>query len=100
MNLHACFLVFLSDNHASLLLDADCFHLLEWCIASYPSDNVLQQSATATLQRLQTTLSQNEHLQSRFTARHAERRTALEEVLLPEDELWISDSEAESEDEE
>lgn len=85
------------DNHASLLLDTDCFHLLEWCIASYPSDNVLQQSATATLQRLQTTLSTNEHLRSRFAARQAERRSALEEVLLPDDELFISDSEPESE---
>jgi hypothetical protein len=60
---------------------------------------VLQQSATATLQRLQTTLSQNEHLRTRFAARQAERRSALEEVLLPEDELFISDSEPESDDE-
>jgi hypothetical protein len=89
-----------SDNHAALLLEPDCFHLLEWCIASYPTDNVLQQSATATLQRLQATLSQNEHLRARFAARHAERRAALEEVLLPDGELFISDSEAESDDEE
>jgi hypothetical protein len=79
------------------LLETDCFHLLEWCIASYPSDNVLQQSATATLQRLQTTLSRNEHLRARFAARQVERRNALEEVLLPDDELFISDSEPESE---
>ena len=72
---------------------------MEWCIASYPSDHVLQQAATATLQRLQTTLSGNEHLKGRFAARQAERRPVLEELLLPEDELWLSDSESEGEDE-
>jgi hypothetical protein len=97
---HYSYLPTLQDNHAALLLDADCFHLLEWCIASYPTDLVLHQSATATLQRLQTTLSRDERLRARFAARHAERRAALEQELLPEGELFLSDSEAESDDEE
>lgn len=82
-----------TDHHPSLLLDADCYHLLEWCVASYPTDAVLQQSASAALQRLQATLSKHESLRRRFQAKHVERKTALEaELLLPEDELWISDS--------
>lgn len=62
-------------------------------MASYPTDAVLQQSASAALQRLQATLSKHESLRRRFQAKHVERKTALEaELLLPEDELWISDS--------
>jgi hypothetical protein len=40
--------------------------MLEWCIANCRSDQVLQQSATLTLHRLQMTLSNDGDLRNRF----------------------------------
>ena len=44
------------------------YQMLEWCLANYRTDRVLQQSAGGTLHRLQTTLSNDEDLRLRFTA--------------------------------
>jgi hypothetical protein len=44
------------------------FSFLIRCLANYRTDPVLQQSATGTLHRLQTTLSSNKSLHARFTA--------------------------------
>ena len=53
--------------HSKLLLTPNCYQMLEWSLANYRSDRVLQQSALGTLQRLQLTLSNDENLRSRFT---------------------------------
>ena len=42
--------------------------MLEWCLANYRTDQVLQQSAAGTLHRLQVTLSNDENLRTRFAA--------------------------------
>lgn len=54
------------NNHRALLLTPNCYQMIEWCIANYRHDNVLQKSARGTLQRLQTTLSSNETLRNQF----------------------------------
>jgi hypothetical protein len=54
------------NNHAVLLLTPNCYQMIEWCIGNYKGDNVLQQSARGTLQRLQTTLSRNDSLRHNF----------------------------------
>ena len=56
------------DYHNDLLWTPNCYQMLEWCLANYPSDQVLQQSAAGTLHRLQITLSGDEGLRSRFMA--------------------------------
>jgi hypothetical protein len=56
------------DYHNQLLWTPNCYQMLEWCLANYPSDQVLQQSAAGTLHRLQSTLSADESLRSRFMA--------------------------------
>jgi hypothetical protein len=53
--------------HRTLLLTPNCYQMIEWCIGNYRHDNVLQQSARGTLQRLQLTLSINESLRHEFT---------------------------------
>jgi hypothetical protein len=55
------------NNHAILLLTPNCYQMIEWCIGNYSCDNVLQQSARGTLQRLQITLSRNESLRHKFS---------------------------------
>lgn len=58
----------LNEAHHSLLLwTPNCYQMLEWCLANYPHDHVLQQSAGGTIQRLNATLSTNEELRARFT---------------------------------
>jgi hypothetical protein len=54
------------EYHNILLWTPDCYQMLEWCLANYRTDQVLQQSATGTLQRLQMTLSNDAELRSRF----------------------------------
>lgn len=56
------------DFHRTLLWTPNCYQMLEWCLANYRTDRVLQQSAGGTLHRLQTTLSNDEDLRLRFTA--------------------------------
>jgi hypothetical protein len=50
----------------SLLWTPHCFQVLEWCIANYPTDQVLRRSAVSTLHRLQVLLTANESLRARF----------------------------------
>lgn len=57
-----------NDYHTTLLWTPNCYQMLEWCLANYRSDQVLQQSAAGTLHRLQTALSSDEDLRARFTA--------------------------------
>lgn len=54
------------DYHATLLWTPQCYQMLEWCVANYKTDRVLQQSATGTLLRLQSTLSTNEAMRGSF----------------------------------
>ena len=56
------------DYHSALLWTPNCYQMLDWCLANYRSDQVLQQSAAGTLHRLQMTLSQDETLRARFAA--------------------------------
>jgi hypothetical protein len=54
------------DYHTVLLWTPQCYQMLDWCVTNYRTDQVLQQSATGTLQRLRLTLSQNETTRVRF----------------------------------
>lgn len=70
-----------TEYHTSLLLTPNCYQMLEWCLANYPTDQVLQQSAAGTLHRLQITLSGDEKLRTRFTASlSAQQRLSLEQA--------------------
>lgn len=54
------------EYHAALLWTPECYQMLEWCVANYQADQVLQQSARGTLHRLQLTLTRNQDLRRRF----------------------------------
>ena len=54
------------EYHRTLLFTPHCYQMLEWCIANYRNDNVLQQSAGGTLQRLQLSLASDDMLRSHF----------------------------------
>lgn len=54
--------------HSTLLWTPNCYQMLEWCFANYRTDQVLQQSASGTLHRLQLTLSNDDELRSRFAS--------------------------------
>ena len=56
------------EYHATLLWTPNCYQMLEWCLANYRTDQVLQQSAAGTLHRLQTSLGRSESLRIRFGA--------------------------------
>jgi hypothetical protein len=60
--------------HTAMLWSPNCYQILEWCLGNYRTDQVLQQSAAGTLHRLQTTLSRDETLRIRFTAKLQERQ--------------------------
>ena len=65
--------------HSTLLWTPNCYQMLEWCLANYRTDQVLQQSAAGTLHRLQVTLSNDENLRSRFAASiQAQQQLSLE----------------------
>ena len=67
--------------HRHMLLIPHCYQMLEWCLANYRTDQVLQQSATGTLHRLQATLSSNDSLRARFTAAlQAQHRVSLQQA--------------------
>jgi hypothetical protein len=67
--------------HATLLWTPNCYQMVEWCLANYRSDQVLQQSAAGTIHRLQVTLSNNEDLRQRFTSSlHSQQQSSLEQV--------------------
>jgi len=55
------------EYHVVLLWTPQCYQMLEWCIANYRTDQVLQQSATGTLHRLQSTLSSNKDMRDKFS---------------------------------
>jgi len=55
------------DYHVILLWTPQCYQMLEWCIANFRTDQVLQQSATGTLHRLQSTLASDEEMRIRFS---------------------------------
>merc|ERR1711935_173982 len=55
------------EYHVILLWTPQCYQMLEWCVANFRSDHVLQQSATGTLHRSQSTLASDEQLRSRFS---------------------------------
>jgi len=69
------------EYHSALLWAPNCYQLLEWTMANYPQDQVLQQSAAGTLHRLQITLSGDEGLRARFTASlQAQQQLSLEQA--------------------
>jgi len=53
--------------HNVLLWTPNCYQMIEWCIENYKHDKILQRSAQVTLQRIQTTLSNDDALRDRFT---------------------------------
>ncbi|KAL3897413.1 MAG: hypothetical protein SGARI_006924 [Bacillariaceae sp.] len=69
------------DYHGTLLWTPQCYQMLEWCIQNYRTDQVLQQSATGTLHRLQLTLSQNENMRTRFSeSLRSQQQLAIEQA--------------------
>lgn len=67
--------------HETLLWTPNCYQMLEWCLANYRTDQVLQQSASGTLNRLQTTLSSNDNLRTRFAdSLNAQHRRSLQKA--------------------
>ena len=69
------------DYHSTLLWTPNLYQMLEWSIGNYRTDQVLQQSATGTLHRLQLTLAQNDDLRARFSeSLRSQRHTALEQA--------------------
>lgn len=65
--------------HTTLLWTPNCYQMLEWALANYRGDMVLQQSAAGTLHRLQVTLSNDDNLRSRFAASiQAQQQVSLE----------------------
>jgi hypothetical protein len=67
------------ECNEALLWTPGCYQMLEWCLANYRTDQVLQQSAAGTLHRLQTTLSRSEGLRERFNASiRAQQQSSLE----------------------
>lgn len=55
------------EYHSTLLWTPSCYQMLEWCLGNYRTDQVLQQSASGTLHRLQGTLSRDDDLRAKFT---------------------------------
>lgn len=67
--------------HSALLWTPNCYQMLDWCLANYRTDQVLQQSAAGTLHRLQITLSSDETLRARFSSSlQAQQQLSLEEA--------------------
>lgn len=65
--------------HHTLLWTPNCYQMLEWCLANYRTDQVLQQSAAGTLHWLQVTLSNDEKLRTKFAASiQAQQQLSLE----------------------
>jgi len=69
------------EYHRALLRTPSCYQMLEWSLANYRTDPVLQQSAAGTLHRLQMTLSSNQSLRLQFAASlYAQRQQSLEQA--------------------
>jgi hypothetical protein len=79
-----------TEYHTTLLWTPSCYQMLEWCLANYRTDLVLQQSAAGTLHRLQQTLSSHGELRHQFTSflqsqqQHSLEQAHEEAVLLHE----------------
>merc|ERR1740121_3110448 len=56
------------EYHTTLLWTPNCYQMLEWALANYRNDQVMQQSAGGTLHRLQSTLASDSNLRVRFAA--------------------------------
>jgi len=69
------------EYHVTLLWTPNCYQMLEWCLANYRTDQVLQQSAAGTLHRLQTTLSNDDDLRARFASSlQSQQQSTLEQA--------------------
>jgi hypothetical protein len=69
------------EYHEALLWTPNCYQMLDWCLANYRTDQVLQQSAAGTLHRLQMTLSSDERLRARFASSlQAQQQLSLEQA--------------------
>jgi hypothetical protein len=69
------------EYHTTLLWTPNCYQMLEWCLINCHSDQVLIQSATLTLHRLQMTLSNDDDLRNRFAKSfQSQQQTALKEA--------------------
>lgn len=69
------------DYHTTLLWTPCCYQMLEWCLANYRTDQVLQQSAAGTLHRLQETLARDSELRHQFASfLQTQQQTSLEQV--------------------
>ena len=69
------------EYHRSILWTPNAYQMLEWCIGNYRHDQVLQQSAGGTLQRLHQTLANDNDLRMRFLETiQAQQQSQLEQV--------------------
>jgi hypothetical protein len=69
------------EYHRTLLWTPNFYQMLEWCLENYKTDQVLQQSATGTLHRLQMTLTSDGNLRSRFEDHlRAQQQASLEQA--------------------
>jgi hypothetical protein len=69
------------EYHTTLIWTPNCYQMLGWCLANYRTDQVLQQSATGTLQRLQMTLSTDEVQRARFAeSLRSQQQSSLEQA--------------------
>lgn len=69
------------EYHRSILWTPNAYQMLEWCIGNYRHDQVLQQSAGGTLQRLHQTLANDNDLRMRFLETiQAQQHSQLEQV--------------------
>ena len=91
-----------ADYHTTLLWTKGCYQMLEWCLANYRTDQVLQQSAAGTLHRLQQTMSNNEELRQQFTSflqsqqQHSLEEAHKEAMILREQETMLANSHQEA----
>jgi len=72
--------------HRTLLWTPNCYQMLEWCIGNYRRDQVLQQSAGGTLQRLQMTLAKDNNLRMRFLESIQAQEQARREAIYMDDQ--------------
>lgn len=69
------------EYHSMILFSPNCFQMLEWSLANYRNDQVLQQSAFGTLQRLRVTLSHDKDLRAKFTKElHCQQQAILHQA--------------------
>lgn len=64
-----------------LVWTPQCYQMLEWCRANYPTDSVLQRSASSTLGRIQAYLSQRREERRKFVQTLQRERQSQQERL-------------------